>query len=251
MEGKAHFPLGSNGLLQNDPKIVNLAASDDPGPRPKRLSLSDGRIVVSYSRTRFHLDRDAWEMLPEDGIFLPRIRTTNRQSLMAFAFTKRELEEAFGHIRATVSWKDKRCYHYPKVPVAALPFCIARCGKRGIAATHHPIGSRAEAARVVELIESLPANIPRVEWAREVAKLCGLEPESQAYLERVHQGREAWRPRSIRILIVWDTVSRNSAWEHPGRSAERTASGNCSVSSPRRSAIVRLARKLAKGCPGS
>ena len=115
------------GQLVDDPKIVALAADTDPGPRPKRLCLQDGRIVVTYSRTRFYLDRLGWELLPEDGVFLPRIRKTGQQSLTTFAFTKRELESTFGRVRSTASWDDKRCYHYRNVPTATRPFCIPNC----------------------------------------------------------------------------------------------------------------------------
>ena len=206
----------------NDPEIVALAEGSDPGPRPKLQFLADGRTVVTYSRTRFHLDRDGWELLPEDGVFLPRIRKVGQQTLTTFAFTKLELEEVFGHVCRTHSWNDKRCYHYPNIPAAARRFCVpgldGGVGPQGGDAARHSINDkRADVAQLIDLIRSLPANTPRIEWARKVAEHGDLEPESQEYLERIHQWRATWRPRSIRVLLL----AESHVAEMPGDLAVR------------------------------
>lgn len=79
---------------------------------------------MSYRRTRVYLDRDAWEMLPDDGVLLMRGCPTYRAAF-ALAFTKDELENVFGEVRATRSWDEARCYHFPQDPPAIRSFRVA------------------------------------------------------------------------------------------------------------------------------
>ncbi len=55
---------------------------------------------------------------------------------------------------------------------------------------------------------AVPATIPpaiglsRLQWADQVMRALGAEPESSTYLERVRAWREAWRPERVRVLLV-------------------------------------------------
>jgi hypothetical protein len=70
-----------------------------------------------------YLDRDAWEMLPPDGVLLMRVEPAGGPPFV-LALTADELEAVFGEVRATASWRDARCYHFPTEPPAARAFVV-------------------------------------------------------------------------------------------------------------------------------
>ena len=90
--------------------------------RPE-LRRRDGLPIVTYRRTRVHLDRDAWEMLPAGGVLLMRVHPANKPPF-ALAFTPEELDAVFGEVRSTVSWDRERCYHFPNEPPAIASFRV-------------------------------------------------------------------------------------------------------------------------------
>jgi hypothetical protein len=79
--------------------------------------------LVAYARTRVYVDRDAWEMLPDDGVLLMQVRPTGGTAY-SLAFTSAELEAVFGEVRNTRSWDEARCYHFPKPPSAISAFRV-------------------------------------------------------------------------------------------------------------------------------
>jgi len=104
------------------PTVVAAARIWDSNRHP-RLTERSGLPIVSYCRTRVYLDRDAWEMLPPDGVLLMRVQPADAPRFV-LALTADELEEAFGEVRATASWRDARCYHFPSEPPAARAFVV-------------------------------------------------------------------------------------------------------------------------------
>jgi hypothetical protein len=83
----------------------------------------DGLTIVTYSRPRVYLDRDAWEALPRDGVLLMHVRPTGGIRF-ALAFSSQELERTFGEVRDSKSWREQRCYHFPNDPLAVRAFLI-------------------------------------------------------------------------------------------------------------------------------
>lgn len=110
------------GSAVSHPAVLRLVAQGDPGTRPTRRHL-DGTVLVTYSATRVFLKRDAWELLPEDGILVQWIRPTGGTP-WAMALTFRELERTFGEVRESESWEEARCYHFPVEPPAAKSFRV-------------------------------------------------------------------------------------------------------------------------------
>jgi hypothetical protein len=102
------------GRLVDHPAVIAEAADKDRSRTPRRV-VRDGLSIVTYCRPRVYLDRDAWEMLPADGVLLMRVEPTNRSGF-TLALTAQELEPVFGEVRATGSWRDARYYHFPEPP---------------------------------------------------------------------------------------------------------------------------------------
>jgi hypothetical protein len=73
------------------------------------------------------MKRDAWEMLPEDGVLVQWIRPKG-QAPWAMALTRPELERSFGEVRVSASWDAVRCYHFPAEPPAARSFRVCESG---------------------------------------------------------------------------------------------------------------------------
>lgn len=111
------------GVVVDHPRVRALAAGPDPGVRP-RIHHEDGRVFVHYRRTRLYLDRVGWERLerPEDVLVL-RIAARGEHGFR-LAFTRAELERVFGEVRATRSWEQARCHHFPNLPPAAASFRV-------------------------------------------------------------------------------------------------------------------------------
>jgi hypothetical protein len=112
--------------MVDHPAVLAEVRTEHPGRQPV-LRPRDGLQIVTYGRTRVFLDRDAWEMLPADGVLVMRVRTTYTSGY-ALALTAAELEAVFGEVRATRSWDDIRCYHFAREPPAAAAFRVLARG---------------------------------------------------------------------------------------------------------------------------
>lgn len=110
------------GKMVDDPGVLAETRRDNGRPRPQ-LRHSDGLPIVVYQRPRVYVDRDAWEMLPADGVLLMRVRAAH-QPAFDLVFTPAELEDVFGEVRATRSWDARRCYHFPSNPRAIDSFRV-------------------------------------------------------------------------------------------------------------------------------
>jgi hypothetical protein len=113
--------------MADDSTIVAAARlwSSDRAPH---LVERSGIPIVSYCRTRVYLDRDAWEMLPENGVLLMRVEPSDDERFV-LAMPAAEVDKVFGEVRTTASWRDARCYHFPHEPPAADAFRV-RFGER-------------------------------------------------------------------------------------------------------------------------
>jgi len=109
--------------MVDDPAVLAETRRDNARPRP-RLRHRDGLAIVVYQRSRVYVDRDAWEMLPRDGVLLMRVRPSHEPAF-DLVFTPDELENVFGEVRQTRSWQDVRCYHFPTNPRAIDSFRVA------------------------------------------------------------------------------------------------------------------------------
>jgi len=110
------------GSVVDHPAVLKLVARGDPGTRPCRVRIGDA-LLVTYSSTRVYMKRDAWEMMPDDGIFVQWIRPRGVEP-WAIALTRRELERTFGEVAESESWENPRCYHFPILPPAAKSFRV-------------------------------------------------------------------------------------------------------------------------------
>src|SRR5947209_16544177 len=112
----------AKGRVVEHPTVVAAARIWNSNRHP-RLTERSGVPIVSYCRTRVYLDRDAWEMLPANGVLLLRVDPTDGERFV-LALTADELERVFGEVRSTASWRDARCYHFPTEPPAARAFVV-------------------------------------------------------------------------------------------------------------------------------
>jgi hypothetical protein len=111
------------GRMVGHPSVVAEAGqAHDVHPR---LVTRSGLALITYSRTRVYIDRDAWEMLPDDGVLLIQIRHPEERRTSSFALTAEEMASVFGEVRSTRSWDEARCYHFPKAPLAVASFRVA------------------------------------------------------------------------------------------------------------------------------
>jgi hypothetical protein len=120
--GRGYSDIPPRGSVVDDPEIQAMADGPDPGTQPRRRVLGRN-VVVTYSSTRVLLRRDAWEMLAPGDVLVQRIRPKGEPH-WTIALTLEELERSFSGVKETGSWDDPRCYHFPKVPRAALSFVV-------------------------------------------------------------------------------------------------------------------------------
>ena len=78
------------GEMVDHPAVIAETRRDNARTRPQ-LRHSDGLPIVLYQRPRVYVDRDAWEMLPPDGVLLMRVRPTY-EAAFDLVFTPKELE---------------------------------------------------------------------------------------------------------------------------------------------------------------
>lgn len=211
------------------PTVVAAARIWDSNRHP-RLTNRSGVPIVSYCRTRVYLDRDAWEMLPPDGVLLMRVQPTDAPRFV-LALTADELEKVFGEVRATASWRDARCYHFPTEPPAAHAFVVNIDGTEAASADRdadgltlrggpaappraRPVVRQAAPASVQSAAprEAQPASFQQ--WAAARYARLGARPESVAYLQAVAAWRHAWRPERVRVVLL----AESHVGEHPGDS---------------------------------
>ena len=106
----------------NDPAVLTEARRLCDGTQPQKRVVG-GLTIVTYSRPRVYLDRDAWEMLPADGVLLMRVRPTGGERF-ALALTAHEMQRTFGEVKLSRSWQELRSYHFPADPPAARAFIV-------------------------------------------------------------------------------------------------------------------------------
>jgi len=196
--------------------------------RHPRLTERSGMPIVSYCRTRVYLDRDAWEMLPPDGVLLMRVQPTDGPRFV-LALTVDELEKVFGEVRTTASWRDARCYHFTSEPPAAHAFVVkidgtatASADRRGPTLRAIPAtpprarpavrGSAPATVQSAAPPEEQPASFH--EWAAAWYARLGARQESASYLQAVAAWRHAWRPERVRLVLL----AESHVGEHPGDS---------------------------------
>jgi hypothetical protein len=225
--------------MVDDPTVVAVAGIWDSGRHP-RLTRRSGIPIVSYCRTRVYLDRDAWEMLPANGVLLMRVQPTDG-TRYALAFTADELEKVFGEVRATASWRDARCYHFPSEPPAARAFLVNIDGSRNDPAA--PTLSRPTSPAPQQTptpaprpTATPPSSSPTImvdphqdeptdafhAWAEAWYARLGVRPESAQYLDAVIAWRNAWRPPRARIVLL----AESHVGEHPGDAPARVKAKN-------------------------
>lgn len=194
----------------------------DHGGGRAQLRHSDGVPIVVYQRPRVWVDRDAWEMLPPNGVLLMRVRPTHEPAF-DLVFTPEELENVFGEVRETGSWDKLRYYHFPKNPRAIDSFRVT--GGAGLSAGR-PLQATASTVRRSTApttpttrpgVTPRPASAPqpttsaprtpapagsRLEWAHGWFDRLGVPGESDAYLTGVEAWRAAWRPERVKVLLL-------------------------------------------------
>jgi hypothetical protein len=194
----------SPGQMINHPAVLAEAQRDYDGVRPQKRVV-DGLTIVTYSRPRVYLDREAWEMLPAEGVLLMRVRPTGGKKF-ALAFTSQELEQTFGEVRKTESW-DAGCYHFPTEPPAARAFLVGSASPdRNTPARSVPtpitLTSRPATAKSAQPATKPDASVGFDEWAAWWYARLGARPESAEYLAAVSAWRNAWRPSQVRGVLL-------------------------------------------------
>jgi hypothetical protein len=179
------------------------------GPGPAQLRHSDGLPIVVYERRRVWVDRDAWEMLPVDGALLMRVRPT-KEPAFDLVFTPQELENVFGEVRDTGSWDKLRYYHFPNNPRSIDSFLVSdsagpRAGSGTEPASPPPTATRRTSEPPARRRPQPPTSTPggsRLEWARAWFDRLGVQGESDEYLTAIEAWRAAWRPATVKALLV-------------------------------------------------
>jgi len=134
------------GAVVQHPAVLEFVGRGDPGTRP-RLHVVQGQPIVAYSSTRVFMKRDAWEMLPLDGILVQWIRPSG-ETPWAIAMTRAELEDVFGEIQESESWDEARCYHFPQVPPAALSFRVLSAARPSASPSRTVVRRRKQKNRI-------------------------------------------------------------------------------------------------------
>jgi hypothetical protein len=196
------------------PAVLREASRERHQTRP-RLVEQDGVPIVTYRRTRLHLDRAAWEMLPSNGVMFLRIRPASGQAL-DLALTADELEAVFGEVRATRSWDIHRYYSFPETPPAARMFQVGSTSSDDPAARSEPVEKRPHGHVHGRASDAKDHITPRAtsfsDWAERWYARFAARQESSAYLEAVAGWRDAWRPERVRVLLV----AESHVAEQPG-----------------------------------
>ena len=182
------------GQYINHPSVLNLCSRATLTTEPQRFD--DGAItVLAYSRTRLHLDREAWEALPSNGVSLVRICGEDAPPLH-FCASRDELDAVFGEVRQTDSWDTYRFYSFRSLPPAARAFFV-ECPDE---VEWKPRLIRSPRKRSAP--ESV-AVVDPVSFVRHCWEIRGpLVQDSEDYLKAISSWREAWRPERIRVLLV-------------------------------------------------
>ncbi len=194
------FPRGK--VVQH-PAVLELVGRGDPGTRP-RLHIVQGRTIVAYSSTRVFMKRDAWEMMPADGLLVQWIRPKG-ETPWAIAFTRAELEDVFGEVQESESWEEARCYHFPQVPEATRSFRVLSASsppapraprqtvRRRTPATPASAEATTEAPSTVDLAERVLRHL-REHGSLTEAELTNLAGGSRGYRRlRRHFDKEGIR----------------------------------------------------------
>jgi hypothetical protein len=190
----------------NHPAVMAEARREYDGVRPQRRVV-DGLTIVTYSRPRVYLDREAWEMLPADGVLLMRVRPTGGTKF-ALAFTAQELEQTFGEVKKTDSWLTG-CYHFPVEPPAARAFVVGRAGGGSTKSERSmPAGNRSVSRPPATFFAPREIKDPAAPssnfdvWAGRWYARIGARAESPEYLAGVSAWRNVWRPSRVRAVLL-------------------------------------------------
>jgi hypothetical protein len=194
------------GSVVNHPTVLAEYTIAAAGRRPT-LRVRDGMPIVSYTRSRVYLDREAWEMLAPDGVLLMRV-TPPSAARFALALTRDELERTFGEVRDSDSWRTVCCYHFPQPPPAARAYMIRAApsattgpkpkSARSSAGARHVPTVVADSSPEATVEESAAFGL----WAAAWYTRLGARPESFGYLDGVRAWRERWRPQRVRYLLL-------------------------------------------------
>lgn len=199
------------GRFADHPAVALEASGSDPGTRPV-VRRREGLVIVTYRRPRVYLDRDAWEMLPDDGVLLMRVQPASG-AWFALAMAPDELADVFGSVRATKSWDTARCYHFAKIPRAASAFRVPGANSTSLDMTdvpdvspgsveHAPVPPGRSSRLIPGPTEEPDGSASLANWARSWFSTLGVGGESDEYLAAVAAWRQAWRPERVRVLLV-------------------------------------------------
>lgn len=215
------------GEMVDHPAVLAETRRDNARPRPQ-LRQSEGLPIVVYQRPRVYVDRDAWEMLPADGVLLMRVCPA-LETAFDLVFTPAELENVFGEVRATRSWDDVRCYHFPSNPRAVDSFRVTggsdrrpqpappAARRRSVLSASTPrTGAEPRAPQPSGPRTPAPSG-SRLEWAHGWFDRLHVPGESDAYLTAVEAWRGAWRPARVKVLLL----AESHVAEAPGDSRVR------------------------------
>ena len=222
------------------PEVLALAEGPDPGTSPKVMRVGE-RVLVHYSQPRLFLDRAAWEALTRpDDVIVQRIRSADTPTF-SIAMTRSELEDVFGSVKETQSWRDVCCYHFPTLPPAVDSF---RVRTRGSAERLTPASLTSPPITDLKLTPAspilrpvpLPIEVPvhsTVGWAQQWAARVGARSESSAYLASVAEWRDCWRPAKVRVLLIAESHVAEQEGDMavrvciPGRAQDALPSSYC------------------------
>jgi hypothetical protein len=90
-----------------------------------QLITRQGVKIVVYSRARVYLDRDAWEMLPADGVLLMQVRPADDVDY-SLAFTASELGGGVRRSPEHAQPGSRALLPLPKPPPAISAFAFRR-----------------------------------------------------------------------------------------------------------------------------
>ena len=207
--------------MVDDPAVIAEARREDVSTKPQRVN-RDGLTGVIYRRTRVYIDRQAWEMLADGGVFILQVRPTE-SAPFALAFTNAELEQVFGEARETPSWAKARNYSFPAPPDAVASFIVndhshppAGEGPGQRISSPTPTPPPEPRPVVVEPVER-PDRPSRIAWSYHRCVERGVPPEPDVYLAAVEEWRNIWRPARVKALLVAESHVR----EVPGDTSTR------------------------------
>jgi hypothetical protein len=197
------------GRYTDHPFVLQICSNAELTTKPQRFD--DGALtVLAYSRTRLHIDRNAWEALPPDGVLLLRIRAESGVPLH-FCASRSELDTVFGEVRQTPSWDKYRYYSFPELPPATKSFLV----DSGVGDSRsNQLATRA--SRKNDSFVGAEISDPFA-FARHWWDVRGPLQDSEDYLRDVAAWREFWRPKNVRVLLIAESHVAEAAGDSDAR----------------------------------